>query len=126
MTTRTLATITADVAGAPNTIRAGELTARVIGADHAVVVAPTAPFTGRPVAALQQASEDDVRQALRTTRSAQAKWPARPANNRQRVLLRLLDLILDREDEVLDLLHRVRNNPVALRCDPRACWPDLA
>lgn len=64
-----------------------------------------APFTGEPLAELALAGADDVREAYRKARVAQAAWAARPVSERVKPFLRLHDVILDRREEILDLLQ---------------------
>jgi len=65
----------------------------------------TAPFTGQPVAAMPLSLPEDVTAAYAAARAAQPAWAARPVADRARVLLRLHDLVLARQDEVLDLVQ---------------------
>ncbi|MFG1941774.1 succinic semialdehyde dehydrogenase [Nonomuraea sp. NPDC048826] len=64
-----------------------------------------APFTGEPLAELALAGADDVREAYRKARAAQEEWAARPVQERVKPFLRLHDAILDRREEILDLLQ---------------------
>ncbi|MER6513079.1 succinic semialdehyde dehydrogenase [Nonomuraea sp. NPDC001636] len=65
----------------------------------------TAPFTGEPLAELPISTADDVRLAYERARAAQAEWAARPAAARARPFLLLHDAILDRRDEILDIVQ---------------------
>jgi succinate-semialdehyde dehydrogenase/glutarate-semialdehyde dehydrogenase len=65
----------------------------------------TAPFTGQPIASLPLSSPDDVALATVRARSAQRSWATVPVELRAKLLLRLHDLVLDREDEILDLIQ---------------------
>ncbi|NUP77019.1 MAG: succinate-semialdehyde dehydrogenase (NADP(+)) [Nonomuraea sp.] len=65
----------------------------------------TAPFTGEPLAELPISTADDVRLAYERARAAQAEWAARPAVARARPFLLLHDAILDRRDEILDIVQ---------------------
>ena len=69
-------------------------------------VTTRAPFDGEPVADLPVSTEADVGTAFARARAAQAAWAGRPLGDRARVLLRLHDLVLARQDEVLDLVQR--------------------
>ena len=62
------------------------------------------PLTGAPLAHVPQSSEDDVAEAFRRARRAQASWARVPVAERARLLLRLHDLVLDRQDEIIDLI----------------------
>ena len=89
------------------TVRAAEhtgLTASVVSTtgDTATTFAP---FTGERVADLPVSSFADVDTAFARARAAQEGWAARSVRDRARVLLRLHDLVLSRQDEVLDLVQ---------------------
>ena len=64
-----------------------------------------APFTGAPIADLPQCSPDDVAAAFALARVAQRDWAVRPLGDRARIFLRFHDLLLKRQDEVLDLIQ---------------------
>ncbi len=85
--------------------RARRLVARVTASPGAPRVTTTAPFTGAPLADLPQSSPDDVRTAVARARSAQPAWAARDVRDRAAVLLRLHDLVLQRQGEGLDLVQ---------------------
>jgi succinate-semialdehyde dehydrogenase / glutarate-semialdehyde dehydrogenase len=63
------------------------------------------PFTGRRLAAVPRCTPDDVKAAIARARAAQAAWARTGFAERRRVLLRFHDLVLERQDEVLDLLQ---------------------
>jgi succinate-semialdehyde dehydrogenase/glutarate-semialdehyde dehydrogenase len=63
------------------------------------------PFTGEPLAELPAATPGDVADAFARARAAQPGWAARTARQRAAVLLRFHDLLLARQDEVLDLIQ---------------------
>jgi succinate-semialdehyde dehydrogenase/glutarate-semialdehyde dehydrogenase len=63
------------------------------------------PFTGEVLAELPTASPDDVAAAFDRARRAQRAWAARSVRSRAAVLLRYHDLLLARQDEVLDLIQ---------------------
>jgi succinate-semialdehyde dehydrogenase/glutarate-semialdehyde dehydrogenase len=65
----------------------------------------TAPFTGGPLATLPRSTVADVATAYELARVAQRAWVRRPMGERAQVFLRLHDLVLDRQDEVLDLVQ---------------------
>ncbi len=65
----------------------------------------TAPFTGQPVAALPLSSPDDVAQATERARDAQRSWVQVPLDDRAEVLLRFHDLVLERQDAILDMIQ---------------------
>jgi succinate-semialdehyde dehydrogenase/glutarate-semialdehyde dehydrogenase len=64
-----------------------------------------APFTGQPVAAVALSSPDDVAEAARRASRAQVPWARVPVELRAGVLLKFHDLVLDRQNEILDLIQ---------------------
>lgn len=68
-------------------------------------VTTTAPFTGRALADIPQASPQDVTQAYATARAAQQRWAATDPKLRAQIFLQFFDLAFQRKDEVLDLLQ---------------------
>lgn len=64
-----------------------------------------APFTGSVLAELPCATAEDVDLAFARARSAQPAWAALPFAARGRVFLRFHDLLLRRQNEVLDLIQ---------------------
>lgn len=70
------------------------------------VIEVRAPFTGEAIATLQGADRDDVTAAFRTARAAQPAWAAVPVRERARIVLRFHDLVVQRREEILDLLQR--------------------
>ncbi|MBB3665255.1 succinate-semialdehyde dehydrogenase/glutarate-semialdehyde dehydrogenase [Prauserella sediminis] len=65
----------------------------------------TAPYTGEPLAAFPIAMPDAVSAAFADARAAQRSWAATPVADRARILLRFHDLLLERQDEILDLMQ---------------------
>ncbi|HEY3188686.1 MAG TPA: succinic semialdehyde dehydrogenase [Solirubrobacteraceae bacterium] len=63
------------------------------------------PFTGAPLGAVPRCTPDDVDAAIERARAAQAGWARTPFAERRSILLRFHDLVLARQDEVLDLLQ---------------------
>ena len=63
-----------------------------------------APASGQPLASLPQSSADDVAEAFERARRAQQAWQHVPLDDRAAMLLRLHDIVLDRQDEILDLI----------------------
>ncbi len=82
------------------------LTADVVAAPDAARTTTYAPFTGEPLAELPVSTPADVARAYDVARASQQRWAATPLATRARVFLRLHDLVLDRQDEVLDLVQR--------------------
>ena len=67
--------------------------------------APTySPLSGQPLAHVPQSSDDDVAEAFVRARRAQQQWARTDLDERAAILLRLHDLILDRQDEIIDLI----------------------
>jgi len=64
-----------------------------------------APFTGQPLAVLPLSTAADVATATRGARDAQARWARVPLEVRAETLLAFHDAVLDRQDEILDLIQ---------------------
>lgn len=64
-----------------------------------------APYTGAPLAAIPVSTRDDVATAVARARTAQRAWAATPVRERAAVLLRLHDLVLEHQSDVLDLIQ---------------------
>jgi len=79
------------------------LTARVL-ATTGETKEVRSPLDGAPLAHVPQSSDADVEEAFRRARIAQEKWARVPVKERQRMLLRLHDLIFERQEEILDLI----------------------
>ncbi|MGH3413962.1 MAG: succinic semialdehyde dehydrogenase [Marmoricola sp.] len=94
---------TASYALEPGYVRT--LTERVISSTGAVATTH-APATGQPLASIPQSSADDVAEAFSRARRAQLAWQRVSLDDRAALLLRLHDIVLDRQDEVLDLICR--------------------
>src|SRR3954465_4033660 len=62
------------------------------------------PLNGAPLAHIPQSGADDVAQAFARARKAQLAWSRVSLDHRAGILLRLHDLILDRQDEIIDLI----------------------
>ena len=65
----------------------------------------TSPLTGEPVAEIPKSSIDDVEAAFDAARAAQLTWSQTSLRERRRALLRLHDLVLERREELLDLIQ---------------------
>lgn len=63
------------------------------------------PLTGEDVAQIPVSSIDDVEAAFDTARVAQQRWSQTPVAARSAALLRLHDLVLAHQDELLDLIQ---------------------
>ncbi len=64
-----------------------------------------APFTGEAFVELPQVSEADVVAAFERARAAQQNWSRRSPSHRAKIMLKFHDLVLKRQDEVLDLIQ---------------------
>ncbi|MER5355115.1 succinic semialdehyde dehydrogenase [Kitasatospora sp. NPDC002551] len=81
------------------------LVAGVTATGEPSVVETVAPLTGERLAGLPQSTPADVEVAFELARRAQPAWAALPVRRRAAVLLRFHDLLLKRQDEVLDLIQ---------------------
>ncbi|MGH3457626.1 succinic semialdehyde dehydrogenase [Aeromicrobium sp.] len=63
------------------------------------------PLTGDPVAEIPVSSIDDVEASFDAARAAQLTWSQTSLRERSRALLRLHDLVLERTDELIDLIQ---------------------
>src|SRR5690348_15344055 len=63
------------------------------------------PGTGGPLGSLPHCTPDDVAAAAATARAVQPAWAATPVRERAAVLLRFAELMLDRQDDVLDIIQ---------------------
>ena len=81
------------------------LVAGVTATGEPATVETTAPLTGEHLATLPQSTPADVEVAYELARRAQRAWAALPVRRRAAVLLRFHDLLLKRQDEVLDLIQ---------------------
>ncbi len=61
------------------------------------------PVNGQPLGDIPQSSEDDVAEAFRRARKAQRAWARTSFEERAAAMMRLHDLVLDRQEEILDL-----------------------
>ena len=80
------------------------LTARLV-ATTGQTAEVRSPLDDAPLAHVPQSSEDDVAEAFARARKAQVAWSRTPLDRRAAALLRLHDLILDRQDEIIDLIQ---------------------
>ncbi len=60
------------------------------------------PVTLEPIGEIEVQTADDVRDALDRARKAQPEWAALPIEERARVLLRTLKLVIERQDEIVE------------------------
>lgn len=80
------------------------LTDRVL-ATSGTTVPLSSPLDGAPLANIPQSSAADVDEAYRRARAAQKQWVRTSLEERSAILLRLHDLVLDRQDEIMDLIQ---------------------
>jgi succinate-semialdehyde dehydrogenase/glutarate-semialdehyde dehydrogenase len=62
------------------------------------------PFNGQPIGTIPQSSAADVEEAFRRARRAQQKWAHTSIDVRQQMLLRLHDLLFEKQAEIMDLI----------------------
>lgn len=82
-----------------------QLVDKIVARPRAQRETTVAPFTGKPLAELPISTPADVEAAYRAAARAQARWSARPVEERARTVGRVHDLILDRQSEVADLVQ---------------------
>lgn len=82
-----------------------KLAAGVTATGEPDLVETVAPLTGERLASLPRSTPADVEVAFQLARRAQGAWAALPVRRRAAVLLRFHDLLLRRQDEVLDLIQ---------------------
>jgi succinate-semialdehyde dehydrogenase/glutarate-semialdehyde dehydrogenase len=63
------------------------------------------PFTGRPLGWTPKSTPEDVEAAFERAREAQRAWKQTSFDERRAILLRFHDLVMERQDELLDLLQ---------------------
>ena len=68
-------------------------------------IAVRSPLTGAPLGSVPSALATDVDLAVRLAREAQPAWAARSFADRGRIFLRFHDLLLERQNEILDLVQ---------------------
>ncbi|MCM0678735.1 succinic semialdehyde dehydrogenase [Micromonospora phytophila] len=91
--------------GQPPALPAGAagLVAQVRGTGPAFTA--TSPLTGTPTVDVPSSTPADVDRTFADARAAQRPWAGLPVSRRAAVLLRLHDLVLDRQAEGLDLIQ---------------------
>ncbi|MFT4081361.1 MAG: succinic semialdehyde dehydrogenase [Nocardioides sp.] len=85
--------------------RLASLAARVHAADPDAFQDVTNAMTGGVLGQVPHCSPEDVAAAAQRARAVQKAWAQRPVEERTAVLLRFHDLVLRRQDEVLDLIQ---------------------
>ncbi|MGA2113592.1 MAG: succinic semialdehyde dehydrogenase [Bryobacteraceae bacterium] len=68
-------------------------------------IAVRAPWTGAVIGSIPAGTDADVELAVHRARAAQTEWSRRTFSERARIFLRFHDLLLERQDEVLDLIQ---------------------
>lgn len=69
------------------------------------VITITSPLTGEPVGMVPRHTAEDVVAAVERARAEQASWAATPFARRAEIITRFHDLILDRREELFDVLQ---------------------
>src|SRR3569833_4067774 len=95
--------VAGSVTGPPVPAVIERLTGRVVSSGATTSV-PT-PFTGAPLVELPLSSSDDVATAFERARSAQTSWAMLSPAERAVPFIRVHDAILDRREEILDILQ---------------------
>ncbi|MEU1183909.1 succinic semialdehyde dehydrogenase [Streptomyces sp. NPDC005820] len=78
---------------------------RRVSAGSAERTTTYAPYTGAPLAELPVSTAEDVEAAFTAARRAQRAWRNTPVAQRARIFLRFHDLVLERQDEIMDLIQ---------------------
>ena len=81
------------------------LTGRITTAGNRKEIAVEAPFTGDTLGHVPRCTAEDVEEASRRSRAAQERWTETSFPERKRIFLRFHDLVLERQEEVLDLVQ---------------------
>jgi acyl-CoA reductase-like NAD-dependent aldehyde dehydrogenase len=80
-----------------------DLTGRLVATSRSTVEVRS-PIGDQPLAHVPQSTQGDVEEAFRRARRAQESWARTPIDVRAAALLRLHDLVLDRQAEIIDLI----------------------
>ena len=67
-------------------------------------VTAISPIDHAPLAVIPQSSAADVDAAFKRAEQIQAEWARTPVKERERIMLRFHDLVLERRDEITDLV----------------------
>jgi succinate-semialdehyde dehydrogenase/glutarate-semialdehyde dehydrogenase len=81
------------------------LSARVATASERAPMTVEQPFTGAPLGTVPKCTPEDVERAIAAARAAQAVWERTSFAERRAILLRFHDLVLARQEEILDLVQ---------------------
>ena len=74
-------------------------------------LALASPATLEPIGEIEVQNADDVAAAVERARKAQVDWGALPVNERSRILLRALEVLLARQEDVLSTVIRETGKP---------------
>lgn len=75
------------------------------------VITSYAPATGEPIGEAPVMSPDEIRDIVRRARGAQESWALLPIEERAERILRWRDLLVERAEELVDLLSRECGKP---------------
>lgn len=89
----------------PVSEKLGALAARVTTTGPREALAVHAPATGRLLGEVPSCTPDDVQEAVRRARAAQEAWAHRTLEERAEVFIQFHDLLLERQEEILDLIQ---------------------
>jgi len=81
------------------------LAARVLTTGHREQLAVELPTTGDTLGHVPRCTADDVKAAAQVARNALPRWQQTAISDRSKVLLRFAEIVLDRQEEVLDLIQ---------------------
>ena len=92
--------------GSPDAAMLGRLLPQVTLADgpHQAITV-RAPYTGAAIGTIPAGTVADLELAVQRARAAQVAWSQRTFGERARIFLRFHELLLERQDEVLDLIQ---------------------
>jgi succinate-semialdehyde dehydrogenase/glutarate-semialdehyde dehydrogenase len=97
---------TIDIARAPADPRLQRLTARIaVGEGEREDMEVENPAIGQTLAVVPRCTTADLDAAVRRARAAQERWKQTSFAERSAILLRFHDLVLDRQDDLLDILQ---------------------
>jgi succinate-semialdehyde dehydrogenase/glutarate-semialdehyde dehydrogenase len=85
--------------------RVRRLAERAVASPDAARQVSRAPFTAAPLASLPLSTPEDVVAAVARAHAEQAAWAARSVRDRAEILMRVHDLVLQRQGEALDLIQ---------------------
>ena len=80
-------------------------------APHPTTIKSYAPATGELLGEVRVSSRDDVAAAVIRAKKAQATWAVLPIEERAERLYRLRDALVERADEIVDVVSRECGKP---------------